>query len=343
MSNWSGSFSDKLSTVTKTITANTTATANFAKQGYKIVYNGAYGANGKSMTEMPNGKFISSVPVGNGWYFRILDTGKNAISKSTGNPQSLNADKEYGVKDWVTAPVAWNSGDSFSNSTGANAYVVYDPANDTVYLTSESDGMFSSYEVYIKDGTVRYLDNTWNGFSADYGTTTLESNGTTSGVTASPVTNDYNNHVKKITLTAAQVRNGVDLHIKTVVNSAYQSSYYVTGFDVNGGLTQALISQEFDDHGNAIAASAYEDTDAGAKIHTSHSNDFILKVTGEKFPDQKIEVTPIYFPLASKDTDFVRFYAYDFTEDVKRDWGGSLAVYPYIEKNMTPMANIPVS
>lgn len=341
LSNWSGSFSDKLSTVTKTITADTTATANFAKQGYKIVYDGAYGANGKSMTEMPNGKFISSVPVGNSLYFRILDTGKNAISKSTGTPQSLSADKEYGVNDWVTAPEAWNPGDSFSNSTGANAYVVYDPANDTVYLTGESDGMFSSYEVYIKDGTVRYLDNTWDGFSADYGTTTLESNGTTSGVTASPVTGNYNNHVKKITLTAAQVRNGVDLHIKTVVKSAYQSSYYVTGFDVNGGLTQALISQEFDDDGDAIAPNAYEDVDAGAKIHTSHSNDFILKVTGEKFPDQKIEVTPIYFPLVSKDTDFVRFYAYDFTEDVKRDWGGSLAVYPYIEGKYAPYGKYP--
>lgn len=337
---WSGGFTDSLSTVTKTITANTTVTGNFAKQGYKIVYENAYGDSGKSMTEMSNGKYISSVTVGNGWYFKIIDTGKSKAAKSTGSPQSLSKDKEYEVDDWVDIPASWNTTNCYKNNESSAMYVVYDPAADTVYLTSESDGLFSSYDVYIKDGTVRYLDNSWDGFSADYGTTTLESTGTTSGVTASTV-NNYNSHVKKITLTAAQVRSGVELHIKTTVNSTYQSSYYVTGFDVNGGLTQGLISQEFDDDGDAIAAGSYENTAAGAKIHTNHYNDFTLKLNGEKFPDGIIEVTPIYFPICAKEDDFVRFYAYDFTEDVKNDWGGALAVYPYIENKYDPYGKYP--
>ena len=344
---WSGGFTDSLSTVTKTITADTTVTGNFAKQGYKIVYQGAYGSSGKSMTEMSNGKYISSVTVGNGWYFRIADTGKSIISKGSGTPQALSANKEYKVTGWETTPESWNNTKAFSNNTGAEAYVVYDPVADKVYLTSESDGLFSSYDVYIKDGTVRYMDNSWDGFSADYGTTTLESTGTTLSVTAStvkkpenPNEDNYDGHVKKITLSAEQVRTGVDLHIKTAVNSPYQSSYYVKGFDVNGGLTQGIISQEFDADGNA-KTSGYSDTDAGTKILTTYSNDFTLKLSGEKFPDGIIEVTPIYFPLSSKEDDFVRFYAYDFTEKVKKDWGGSLAVYPYIRDTYNPYGEYP--
>lgn len=340
-SGWSGGFTDTISTVTKTITANTTVTANFAKQGYKIVYQGAYGSDGKSMTEMSNGKYISSVTVDNGWYFRIADTGKSKISKGSGTPQKLSANKEYKVTGWEPTPQSWNNANSFSNNTGAAAYVVYDPVADKVYLTSERDGLFSSYDVYIKDGTVRYMDNSWGGFSSDYGTTTLESTGTTAEVTASTITDKYASHVKKITLTAEQVRSGVDLHIKTAVNSTYQSSYYVTGFDVNGGLTQGLISQEFDSEGNQIAAGSYSDAAVGAKIHTNHYNDFTLKLTAEKFPDGIIEVTPIYFPICAKEDDFVRFYAYDFTEDVKKDWGGALAVYPYIENKYDPYGKYP--
>ena len=340
---WTGDFTDKLSTVTKTITADTSVTANFDKQGYQVVYDGKMNP-GVAMKELSNGSYISTSTIGNGgdFWFRIRNTANGLESQGNINGQDLVANKKTAVTNWGTY-YSWSNGDkAFNNKTGAAAYVVYDPATDTVYLTTENDGLFSSYDVYIKDGTVRWQkDTNWYGYSADYGTTTLESTGTTAEVTASTITDKYANHVKKITLTAAQVRSGVDLHIKTTVNSDYQSSYYVTGFDVNGGLTQGLISQEFASSGNAIAANDYKDKTAGAKIHTGHYNDFTLKLTGEKFPDGIIEVTPIYFPIAAKETDFVRFYAYDFTEKVKKDWGGSLAVYPYIENLYDPYGKYP--
>lgn len=338
---WSGAFTDKLSTVTKSITANTIVTATFAKQSYVIVVKGEYN-DGYAMKELSNGAFITkTAAIKNNDWFRIRNTANGEESQGTKNGQELNANKVTDVSSWNNYD-SWSDGNmAFKNNTGEAAYVVYDPATDTVYLTTESDGLFSSYDVYIKDGTVRYMDKSWGGFSSDYGTTTLESNGTTAEVTASTITDKYESHVKKITLTAAKVRSGVDLHIKTTVNSTYQSSYYVTGFDVNGGLTQGLISQEFASSGNAIAANDYEDKTAGAKIHTDHYNDFTLKLNGEIFPDGIIEVTPIYFPIAAKETDFVRFYAYDFTEKVKKDWGGSLAVYPYIENLYDPYGKYP--
>lgn len=336
---WSGTFSSLVSPYTATISENTTVEARFQLDGYKLYYKDGTSVN---MTEMDNGWYVSSAKITKDKLFTLFRTGNSTYVDSE------NGDRVYEFNSTWLGPdpnLKWTStlptdNGQFYKTTADDQYLLYDPFSNTLWVTTEPDGLFSSYEVYIKDGTVRGEGNNWGGYSADYGTTTLDTTDTTSGVSASPV-NNYGSHVKKITLTAEQVRAGVNLHIKTVVNTNYTSKYYVKGFDVNGGLTQGVISQEFGDDGSAIRAGAYIDPSAGAKIHTSHSNDFILSFDSDNLPDPKVEVTPIYFPLADNESDFVRFYAYDFTEDVKKDWGGSLAVYPYIRSTYYPYGAYP--
>jgi len=336
---WSGAFSSLVSPYTATISATTTVEARFQLDGYKLYYQDGTSVN---MTEMDNGWYVSSAKITNNKLFTLFRNGNSTYVDSE------NGDSVYAFNSTWLGPdpnLKWTStlptdNGQFYTTTADNQYLLYDPFSNTLWVTTEPDGLFSSYEVYIKDGTVRGDGNNWGGFSSDYGTTTLDATGTTTGVTASPV-NNYGSHVKKITLTAEQVRAGVKLHIKTVVNTNYTSKYYVKGFDVNGGLTQGVISQEFGDDGSAIRAGAYIDPSVGTKIHTSHSNDFILSFDSDNLPDPKVEVTPIYFPLADNESDFVRFYAYDFTEDVKKDWGGSLAVYPYIRDTYYPYGAYP--
>ena len=333
---WTGTFSTLLSPYTATISTDTTVVASFQLDGYELYYKD--GTAAVNMTEMDNGWYVSSAKITKDKLFTLFRNGNSTYVDSE------NGNSAYEFNSTWLGPdknLKWISGNGqFYKTTAADQYLLYDPFSNTLWVTTEPDGLFSSYEVYIKDGTVRGEGNNWGGYSADYGTTTLDTTDTTSGVSASPV-NNYGSHVKKITLTAEQVRAGVNLHIKTEVKTNYQSKYYVKGFDVNGGLTQGVISQEFGDGGSAIGAGDYNDASAGAKIHNFHSNDFILSFDSDNLPDPKVEVTPIYFPLANNESDFVRFYAYDFTEDVKKDWGGSLAVYPYIRDTYYPYGAYP--
>ena len=58
-----------------------------------------------------------------------------------------------------------------------------------------------------------------------------------------------------------------------------------------------------------------------------YSFDYYVKST-TKLTDT-IEVTPVYFYRTSTDTETVRFYVTGFDDTVKKDWGNTIAVYPY--------------
>lgn len=58
-----------------------------------------------------------------------------------------------------------------------------------------------------------------------------------------------------------------------------------------------------------------------------YSFDYYVKST-TKLTDT-IEVTPVYFYKTSADTETVRFYVTGFDDTVKKDWGNTIAVYPY--------------
>lgn len=58
-----------------------------------------------------------------------------------------------------------------------------------------------------------------------------------------------------------------------------------------------------------------------------YSFDYYVKST-TKLTDT-IEVTPVYFYQTSADVETVRFYVTGFDDTVKKDWGNTIAIYPY--------------
>ena len=239
-----------------------------------------------------------------------------------------------------------------------------------MWLTNNADGLYP-VTVYLKDGTVRadtYKDGSKDTeffCTALNGNTELVAPGanseTTEGLTASDITDKYKKEVssdrweyfvKKVVVPTAKLRDGVKLQIKTTVRD-YQfdpsdatkgnaKDYYVKGFDVNGGLTQAVVNQEFNDNDEKTEKASYTDYN---KIHGVGNsdlawNEFTLELSGYDAPSE-VEVTPIYFKRAAKSSDNVRFYVEDYVGEVVEKWRGAMAVYPYIEKTYDPFGSYP--
>lgn len=104
-------------------------------------------------------------------------------------------------------------------------------------------------------------------------------------------------------LSEENIKNEVKLTITTKVKD---SEYYLAGWCVDGETylpkTSNMESNEY-------------------------SFDYYVKST-TKLTDT-IEVTPVYFYKTSADTETVRFYVTGFDDTVKKDWGNTIAVYPY--------------
>lgn len=104
-------------------------------------------------------------------------------------------------------------------------------------------------------------------------------------------------------LSEENIKNEVKLTITTKVKD---SEYYLAGWCVDGETylpkTSNMESNEY-------------------------SFDYYVKST-TKLTDT-IEVTPVYFYQTSADVETVRFYVTGFDDTVKKDWGNTIAVYPY--------------
>lgn len=104
-------------------------------------------------------------------------------------------------------------------------------------------------------------------------------------------------------LSEENIKNEVKLTITTKVKD---SEYYLAGWCVDGETylpkTSNMESNEY-------------------------SFDYYVKST-TKLTDT-IEVTPVYFYKTSADAETVRFYVTGFDDTVKKDWGNTIAVYPY--------------
>ena len=317
--NWTGSYTDTASTISKTITSDVNVTGNFEQKGYKV-----YTSSDHSMKELPNGWYITTDQISNSSYFKVvrLSDNKNSNSNAGDENSGTNLTDNIGQIDtWDSESNVTNH--SFHNKSGGSRYVVYDPSTDRVWLTTNSDG-YDVVTVYVKDGTVRKKDGGdatchW-GYSAITNT-----QGTSATVEhcykSKPTGGTEDNQVRKIQIPIADIKKGVKLTIRTTVT---KSGYFVKGFDVTGRETQGLISQEFDSSGNEL--STYADTDAQTKIDGNY-NEFVLDLQG--LTVREIEVTPIYFKKETVSGDNVRFYADNFAGTVKSKWKDTIAVYAY--------------
>lgn len=104
-------------------------------------------------------------------------------------------------------------------------------------------------------------------------------------------------------LSEENIKDEVKLTITTKVKD---SKYYLAGWCVDG---ETYLPKTTDTENN------------------EYSFDYYVKST-TKLTDT-IEVTPVYFYKTSTDVETVRFYVTGFDDTVKKDWGNTIAVYPY--------------
>lgn len=92
----------------------------------------------------------------------------------------------------------------------------------------------------------------------------------------------------------------------TITTKVTDSKYYLAGWCVDG---ETYLPKTSNTESN------------------EYSFDYYVKST-TKLTDT-IEVTPVYFYQASADVETVRFYVTGFDDTVKKDWGNTIAIYPY--------------
>lgn len=304
--NWTGASESLLTTeektksaVTLTVYSNITLQGNFEMKGYAI---NAGSTTNHNMTELSNGWYISTSTYGGGAYFKIRRLSDSKVTKPKDTSASNNGcsftsrETKKDVDTWVDDS-NWDYRYAFHADNSTAYYVVFDPKNNQVWLSAHEDGQYK-IKVIAKDGTIRG-GNDGNGYyykdhcAATFGDTTITVVSNPAGCTLNPyddqVYDTGTNNAQTVDLTAAQARQGVKLKIRTTVSKA---NYFVKGFDVNGGETQGVISQEFEDDGTEKAS--YPDR---AKIYGTDNNnvsynEFIFDVQG--YEDAVIEITPIY-------------------------------------------------
>ncbi|WP_288678090.1 hypothetical protein [uncultured Aggregatibacter sp.] len=104
-------------------------------------------------------------------------------------------------------------------------------------------------------------------------------------------------------LSEGNIKDEVKLTITTKVTD---SEYYLAGWCVDG---ETYLPKTSNTESN------------------EYSFDYYVKSTTK--PNDIIEVTPVYFYRTSTGTETVRFYVTGFDDTVKKDWGNTIAVYPY--------------
>ncbi|WP_405356454.1 hypothetical protein [Ruminococcus sp.] len=318
---WSGTFSSSTPTTTYTVNSNVNETATFGAKGYKLLAGSSTTTN---MRELSNGTYISEALTSDNW-FEIVRNATGEISQGDGgsSPQQLAVDGTKYDVTWTTG-TAWSNSGAYKKTSGTH-YVVYDPATNKVWLTSDPDDLYG-VTVVAKDGTIRYQYKELSDYTSAFGDTTVELV-SPSSIEGTHNDNAYDGQAVAYNLTANDVREGVTLKIKTVVKEAYKNNYYVKGFSVSGTEeTYSVLWQEFDDEGNE--KTSYTDRD---KIHGKSGvesgrpwNEFTLTISD--YPEKGIEITPIYFIKETKSGDNVRFYVEGFAGEAYDDWGGTLAI-----------------
>lgn len=138
-----------------------------------------------------------------------------------------------------------------------------------------------------------------------------------------------NNMHTKGTTTISYDTTKYDVDVDTKSSSSWQIAYLSEDNikdEVKLTITTTVTDQEYYLAGWCVDGETYL-----PKTNNTESNeysfDYYVKST-TKLTDT-IEVTPVYFYKTSADTETVRFYVTGFDDTVKKDWGNTIAVYPY--------------
>lgn len=154
-------------------------------------------------------------------------------------------------------------------------------------------------KLYAKNGSCR-TDNSYPNNMHEKGITTISYDMTKYEV---DIDDKSSTSYQLAYLSEDNIKDEIKLTITTQVKDP---EYYLAGWCVDG---ETYLPKTSDTENN------------------KYSFDYYVKST-TKLTDT-IEVTPVYFYQKSTDTETVRFYVTGFDDTVKKDWGNTIAVYPY--------------
>lgn len=152
-------------------------------------------------------------------------------------------------------------------------------------------------KLYAKNGSCR-TDGTYPNIMHEKGITTISCDKNVE------IDNESSSSYQLAYLSEDNIKDEVKLTITTQVKDP--ENYYLAGWCVDG---ETYLPKTSDTENN------------------KYSFDYYVKSTTK--PNDTIEVTPVYFYKTSPNTETVRFYVTGFDDTVKKDWGNTIAVYPY--------------
>lgn len=138
-----------------------------------------------------------------------------------------------------------------------------------------------------------------------------------------------NNMHTKGTTTISYDKTKYDVDVDTKSSSSWQIAYLSEDNikdEVKLTITTTVTDQEYYLAGWCVDGETYLPKTTNTE-NNEYSFDYYVKST-TKLTDT-IEVTPVYFYKTFADTETVRFYVTGFDDTVKKDWGNTIAVYPY--------------
>ena len=139
-----------------------------------------------------------------------------------------------------------------------------------------------------------------------------------------------NNMHTKGTTTISYDKTKYDVDVDTKSSSSWQIAYLSEDNikdEVKLTITTKVTDPEYYLAGWCVDGETYLPKKTTNAKSNEYSFDYYVKST-TKLTDT-IEVTPVYFYQASADVETVRFYVTGFDDTVKKDWGNTIAVYPY--------------
>lgn len=138
-----------------------------------------------------------------------------------------------------------------------------------------------------------------------------------------------NNMYTKGTTTISYDKTKYDVDVDTKSSSSWQIAYLSEDNikdEVKLTITTTVTDQEYYLAGWCVDGETYLPKTTNTESN-EYSFDYYVKSTTNL--KDTIEVTPVYFYKTSADTETVRFYVTGFDDTVKKDWGNTIAVYPY--------------
>ena len=262
---------------------------------------------------------------GNNVYTTYLDTSlfkentwyRFAVTKKipSANDRLNSGDLYYNTSDvTVNNYTGYHEGDNVKTErkeNSGNYYGMFQYSGELVSLSISYNEGTKSYQVtpvvkvhngaklYAKNGSCR-TDKQYANNMHTKGITTISYDKTKYDV---DVDTKSSSSWQIAYLSEDNIKDEVKLTITTTVKD---SDYYLAGWCVDG---ETYLPKTSDTNSN------------------EYSFDYYVKST-TKLTDT-IEVTPVYFYKTSADTETVRFYVTGFDDTVKKDWGNTIAVYPY--------------